>query len=88
MKRAVCRHPDIDDPDLPLDELFRTWPEAARPFLRWKTACVGCLMAPFHTVADACAQYGLDEAEFRAELRAAISRPPRSAPPAGAARSR
>lgn len=79
---------DIDDPDLPLAELFRAWPEASRPFLRHGTACVGCPIAPFHTVLDTCAEYGLDEAAFRAELRAAIAPRRRSAPRAGAARSR
>ena len=77
---------DIDDPDLTLAELFRAWPGAARPFLRRRTACVGCLMAPFHTVLDTCAEYGLDEAAFRAELRAAIAPRRRSGPRAGAGR--
>ena len=62
---------DIDDPELTLADLFRTWPGAARPFLRHGTACVGCLMAPFHTIVDTCAQYGLDEAAFRAEVKRA-----------------
>jgi hypothetical protein len=35
--------------------------------------CIGCPITPFHTVIDACAEYNLDEAAFRAELRAAIS---------------
>jgi hybrid cluster-associated redox disulfide protein len=64
---------DIDDPHLTLAELFRAWPAAARPFLQRRTACVGCLMAPFQTVLDTCAEYGLDEAAFRAELRAAVA---------------
>lgn len=79
---------DIDDPDLTLAELFRTWPEAARPFLRRRTACVGCLMAPFHTVRDTCAEYRIDEAAFRAELRAAIAPRRRSARRGGGERSR
>ncbi len=79
--------PDVDDPDLPLAELFRAWPAVARVFLRNRTACVGCPIAPFHTVRDTCAEYRLDEAAFRAELRAAIAPPPRSGPRAGAARS-
>ena len=62
--------PDIDDPDLPLATLFRTWPETARVFFAQRTACVGCPIAPFHTVADACAEYHLDEARLRAALRA------------------
>jgi hybrid cluster-associated redox disulfide protein len=73
--------PDIDDPDLPLATLFRTWPVAARVFFAQRTACVGCPIAPFHTVADACAQYRLDEASLRAALRAvaagAATPPPR-----------
>jgi hybrid cluster-associated redox disulfide protein len=34
--------------------------------------CVGCLIAPFHTIVDACMEYGLDEEAFSAELRAAV----------------
>jgi hybrid cluster-associated redox disulfide protein len=64
--------PDIDDPDLTLAEIFRAWPETAVAFRRHRTACVGCPIAPFHTVLDACAEYRLDEAAFRAALRAAI----------------
>lgn len=64
--------PDIDDPHLALAELFDAWPDAARVFLRHRTACVGCPIAPFHTVIDTCAQYRLDEAAFRAELRAVV----------------
>lgn len=76
----------IDDPDLPLADLFREWPEVAPVFWRHGAACVGCPIAPFHTVIDACAEYRLHVENFRAELRAAIA-PRRSAPPAGAARS-
>jgi hybrid cluster-associated redox disulfide protein len=73
--------PDIDDHDLPLATLFRTWPGTVRVFFAHRTACVGCPIAPFHTVADACAQYRLDEARLRAALRAvaagAATQPPR-----------
>ena len=76
--------PDIDDPDLSLADLLRIWPEAARVFLRHRTACVGCPIAPFHTVLDTCAEYRLDEAAFRAALREAIRPRPRSGSPADA----
>ena len=81
---------DIDDPDLPLSEIFRQWPRVVPVFWRHGTACVGCPIAPFHTVVDTCAEYRLDEAMFRAEIRAAAGAtpPPRSAPQACAARSR
>ncbi len=68
---------DVEDPDLVLAELFGAWPAAARVFLAHRMACVGCPIAPFHTVRDACAQYQIDEAAFRAELRAVVAgRPP------------
>jgi hybrid cluster-associated redox disulfide protein len=63
--------PRVDDPDLPLAELMAAWPATIQVFLRHRMLCVGCLVAPFHTIMDACAEYGLDEAEFAAELRAA-----------------
>lgn len=61
--------PDIDDPDLPLAEIFRTWPATVRVFWTHRTACVGCPIAPFHTVIDTCHEYRLDETAFRAALR-------------------
>ncbi|MFN4129249.1 MAG: DUF1858 domain-containing protein [Paracoccaceae bacterium] len=65
--------PRMDDPDLPLRLLFDHWPAAATVFLSRRMVCFGCPIAPFHTVIDACAEYGLDEALFRAELRAAVT---------------
>lgn len=64
--------PDFEDPDLPLVEMFRIWPETAVVFFEHGMLCVGCPIAPFHTLIDACAEYGLDESAFRAELRAVI----------------
>lgn len=66
------RGPGMDDPDLPLLLLFDRWPEAAPVFLSQGMVCFGCPIAPFHTVIDACAEYRLDEADFRADLRAAV----------------
>lgn len=65
--------PNLDDPDLPLSELFRAWPQTATVFLRHQMLCVGCLVAPFHTITDACAEYHLNEDRFLAELRRAIA---------------
>lgn len=64
--------PRLDDPDLPLRELFDHWPETASVFLSRDMVCFGCPIAPFHTVTNACAEYRLDEAAFRAELSAAV----------------
>ncbi|WP_306152402.1 DUF1858 domain-containing protein [Roseovarius sp. MMSF_3281] len=58
----------LDDPDLPLEDLMREWPQTISVFMRHRMLCVGCLVSPFHTVTDACAEYQLDEELFLAEL--------------------
>lgn len=65
--------PKIDDPDMPLHLLFGYWPETVAVFLCHRMFCFGCPIAPFHTVNDACAEYGLNVAAFRTELRAAAA---------------
>lgn len=63
----------IDDPDLPLADLMARWPETIPVFIRHRMMCVGCLVVPFHTVLDACAEYGLDVNRFYRELKVAIT---------------
>lgn len=58
----------LNDPDLPLADLMTRWPETIPVFMRHKMLCVGCLISPFHTIVDACQEYGLDEESFIAEL--------------------
>jgi hybrid cluster-associated redox disulfide protein len=64
----------LDDPDLPLADLMTTWPQTIPVFVRHRMLCVGCLVSPFHTVTDACAEYHLDEDAFLMELRQAAER--------------
>ena len=63
----------LDDLDLPLSELMSRWPDTIAVFNRHKMLCVGCLISPFHTIVDACAEYGLDEEVFVAELMEAAN---------------
>lgn len=72
--------PRIDDPDLALADMMTYWPQTIAVFMRHQMLCVGCLVAPFHTIADACAEYYLDQDDFLFELKNAIR--PGSAPPA------
>ena len=44
-----------------------------RGFLRHNMLRVGCLIGPFHTVIDACAEYGLEVEAFYAELADSIT---------------
>lgn len=77
--------PDIDlmQDDLTLAALMRDWPATIEVFLRHGMLCVGCLVTPFHTIEDACAEHGLAPGPFRDELAAVIRAAPsrgRSAP--------
>jgi len=58
----------LDDPDLTLEDLLKLWPETEPVFLRHDMLCVGCPVAPFHTVSEACQEYELDPATFYQEL--------------------
>ncbi|MFX0542232.1 DUF1858 domain-containing protein [Roseovarius sp. S4756] len=66
------RGPRLDDPDLCLRDLMEAWPQTIPVFIRHRMLCVGCMISPFHTLQDACAEYGLDEAEFLTELQSAV----------------
>lgn len=55
-----------------MDAIMRAWPATIRVVLRNSMLCVGCPVAPFHTVADACREHQVDEAQFRSEIAAAI----------------
>lgn len=67
VEASVRRHP-IENPDLPLDELMARWPATVPVFIAHRMLCVGCLIAPFHSVVDACAEHAVDENAFRAAL--------------------
>jgi len=67
------KHAAVDDPDLMLSELMNRWPRTVSVFVRHRMLCVGCTIGPFHTVSDACQEYGLDEDQFIEELKLSIS---------------
>ncbi|HUK13124.1 MAG TPA: hypothetical protein VLW17_07460 [Thermoanaerobaculaceae bacterium] len=52
-----------------IDEALRRWPSSVRAFARRRMACAGCAMAPFDTVCDAAAAYGIDEGTLLEEIR-------------------
>ncbi len=68
------------DPDMSLNELMEKWPETIPVFMKHKMICVGCLINPFHTVTDACAEYELSEEAFLGELIAAVNAAGREVP--------
>lgn len=55
--------------DTVVDDLMRSFPATVRVFLDFGMRCVGCPIAPFHTVADACREHEAELAAFLAALR-------------------
>jgi hybrid cluster-associated redox disulfide protein len=73
------------DPDMPVDTIMRNWPATVRVMMDHRMLCVGCPIAIFHTVTEACLAHGIDEESFVAALERAVQRQDEtSAAPAGA----
>ncbi|MBN9071294.1 MAG: DUF1858 domain-containing protein [Rhizobiales bacterium] len=64
--------------DLVMDDIMRRWPATIEVILRHRLLCVGCPVASFHTVDDAVREHGIDGADFRSDLLAAIARSDRA----------
>lgn len=52
-----------------VEDVMRQWPDTIRVFLDYRMHCVGCPIACFHTVDDACREHNLDRAAVLADLR-------------------
>ena len=55
-----------------VDDVMSRSPQAIAVFLRFKMRCVGCPIACFHTVDDACREHGVDRQAFLAALCACM----------------
>jgi hybrid cluster-associated redox disulfide protein len=58
--------------DMSMDEIMRAWPRTIRVVLRHRMLCVGCPIAPFHTISDGCREHGVDESLFLDEIKREI----------------
>jgi hybrid cluster-associated redox disulfide protein len=56
--------------DTLVDDVMNAHPATIRVFLDFKMGCVGCPIACFHTVADACSEHGIDRTALLEALRA------------------
>ena len=66
------RVPHIDE-DMTVDQLMRHWPATIRVFLDFRMHCVGCPIASFHSVAEACGEHAVDPMKFLAALRGVVA---------------
>jgi hybrid cluster-associated redox disulfide protein len=80
--------PRLDNPDLPVADIMRLWPETIPVFLERGMLCVGCMIGPFHTLEDVCAEYGIETETLLAELRSTVRSAAGPAVRAGAAEER
>lgn len=60
---------------LTVAEVLERWPSAGHAFSRLGMACPGCAMAPFDTVAEVAAVYGVRAQALLAELQNADDGP-------------
>jgi len=51
-----------------VDDIMSTAPHTIRVFLAFRMGCVGCPIATFHTVEDACREHSIDRDKFLAAL--------------------
>ncbi|WP_424933447.1 DUF1858 domain-containing protein [Amaricoccus macauensis] len=58
----------------PLAELYHRWPETVPAFMQRGMQCPACPFAPFHDIADAAREYGLDPDVFARALRETVER--------------
>jgi hybrid cluster-associated redox disulfide protein len=57
-----------------VDDVMRSAPETIRVFLGFRMGCVGCPIACYHSVNDACREHGVDRDAFLAALRSVGAR--------------
>jgi hybrid cluster-associated redox disulfide protein len=54
-------------------DVMNRWPATIRVFLDFKLGCVGCPIAGFHDIDDACREHGVDRDGLLAALTAAAA---------------
>jgi hybrid cluster-associated redox disulfide protein len=59
--------------DMLVDDVMRRWPGTVRCFVSLRMKCIGCPFAVFHTIADACMEHNVVEAEFMKMLETAMA---------------
>jgi hybrid cluster-associated redox disulfide protein len=54
--------------DMMVDNVMRRWPPTIRVFLDFSMRCVGCPIAAFHSIEEACGEHGVDANAFLLKL--------------------
>ena len=59
--------------EMTVDNVMRQWPSTIRVFVDFGMHCVGCPIATFHSVDEACREHGIDLGKFLERLGEARS---------------
>lgn len=54
--------------DLSVDDVMRRWPGTIELFIRYRMLCIGCSIARFCTIREACEDHNIPLSDFLAEL--------------------
>jgi hybrid cluster-associated redox disulfide protein len=61
------------DPKATVSDVLNLHPTTMRVFIDHGMACIGCVIAPYHTIAEACAEYNLAAEKFVREMTDALN---------------
>lgn len=61
------------DPEMTTDALMRRWPRTIPILIQHGMLCVGCPIAGFHTLREACVQHEVAFEPFMAALEKAVA---------------
>jgi hybrid cluster-associated redox disulfide protein len=67
--------------DLSVEAVMARWPATIAVFQAYRTACVGCFLARFDTIADVARNYHLDVDDFLRALQKEIDAANVAVPP-------
>lgn len=59
--------------DMTVAEVLEKWPGTVPVFQELKTACVGCVMAPYDSLTDVARIYDIDLSKIMSALQVAVS---------------
>ena len=62
----------LPNDNMTVAEVLEKWPETVTVFQEFKTACVGCVMAPFDTMADVARIYEIELSDLLEALHAVV----------------
>lgn len=58
----------VIDPKATVSDVLHLHPSTMRVFIDHGMACIGCVIAPYHTIEEACAEYNLGFERFVREM--------------------